>query len=111
VVGIEGVTGGFIPPLLRTAPLDGERKVKSAEAMTMTKRLHREFGLLVGTSSGANIAAALAVAGELGPTATVVTLLCDRADRYFSTRLFAPENEPARREPRLATGQCAPAHA
>ena len=89
---IEGVTGGFIPPLLRSAPLDGEIKVKSADAMAMAKRLHREFGLSVGTSSGANVAAALAIARELPASANVVTLLCDRAERYFSTRLF--EHEP-----------------
>ncbi|MBI2928895.1 MAG: cysteine synthase family protein [Verrucomicrobia bacterium] len=88
---IEGVADGFIPPLLRDAPLDGEVKVTSVEALTMTQRLHREFGLLVGTSSGANVTAALHVAAELGPKSTVVTLLCDRAERYFSTRLFAAE--------------------
>lgn len=85
---IEGVADGFVPPLLRAAPLDGEIKVTSAAAMAMTKRLHREFGLLVGTSSGANVAAALQLAGELGPERKVATLLCDRAERYFSTRLF-----------------------
>jgi cysteine synthase A len=85
---IEGVTGGFIPPLLRSAPLDDEIKVGSAEAMAMAKRLNREFGLPVGTSSGANVAAALKIAGTLPAPATVVTVLCDRAERYFSTRLF-----------------------
>jgi cysteine synthase A len=85
---IEGVADGFIPPLLRSAPLDGEIKVTSADAMAMTRRLQREFGLLVGTSSGANVTAALRLAHELGPAATVVTLLCDRAERYFSTKLF-----------------------
>jgi len=85
---IEGVTGGFIPPLLRSAPLDDEIKVRSADALAMTRRLHRDFGLLVGTSSGANVFAALAVASKLGPDPTVVTILCDRAERYFSTRLF-----------------------
>jgi cysteine synthase len=54
----------------------------------MTRRLSREFGLLVGTSSGANVAAALRTAGELGPGARVVTILCDRAERYYSTKLF-----------------------
>ena len=88
---IEGVTGGFIPPLLRSAPLDGEIKVKSSDALAMTKRLHRVFGIPVGTSSGANVAAALTVARDLAPKATVVTILCDRAERYFSTRLFANE--------------------
>jgi cysteine synthase A len=90
---IEGVTGGFIPPLLRSAPLDGEVKVRSAEAVAMTVRLHREFGLSVGTSSGANVAAALAVARDLSAAASVVTILCDRAERYFSTRLFAGEKQ------------------
>ena len=85
---IEGVADGFIPPLLRDAPLDGECKIGSDEALAMTRRLHREFGLLVGTSSGANVAAALKVAHELGSGATVVTILCDRAERYFSTPLF-----------------------
>jgi cysteine synthase A len=85
---IEGVADGFIPPLLRDAPIDGEIKVRSEDAQAMAVRLQREFGLLVGTSSGANIAAALALARELGPTARIVTMLCDRAERYFSTRLF-----------------------
>jgi cysteine synthase A len=87
---IEGVAGnGFVPPLLRHAPLDATVKITADEAMQTTRRLHREFGLLVGTSSGANVAAALRVARDLPPGATVVTLLCDRAERYFSTPLFA----------------------
>lgn len=85
---IEGVADGFIPPLLRDAPLDSNIAVKSADAMMMTRRLHREFGMLVGTSSGANVVAALKIASKLGPGATIVTLLCDRAERYFSTALF-----------------------
>jgi cysteine synthase len=88
---IEGVTGGFIPPLLRTAPIDGAIKVTSVAALAMAKRLHREFGLPVGTSSGANVVAALVVARDLPASAQVVTVLCDRAERYFSTRLFAEE--------------------
>lgn len=85
---IEGVADGFIPQLLRDAPLDSYLKVKSAEAMAMAQRLHREFGLLVGTSSGANVVAALQLATELGKDATIATLLSDRAERYFSTPLF-----------------------
>jgi cysteine synthase len=92
---IEGVAGdGFIPPLLRHAPLDATVPVSAAHAMRVTRRLHREFGLLVGTSSGANVAAALQVARQLPAGACIVTLLCDRAERYFSTSLFA-ENDPA----------------
>ncbi len=85
---IEGVADGFIPDLLKDAPLDDHIKVTSADAMTMTRRLHRDYGLLVGTSSGANIVASIRIAQELGPKANVVTLLCDRAERYFSTPLF-----------------------
>ena len=85
---IEGVADGFIPPLLRDAPLDMHIKVSSADALRMTQRLHREFGLLVGTSSGANVIAALELTRTFGPQARIVTLLCDRAERYFSTPLF-----------------------
>jgi cysteine synthase A len=85
---IEGVAQGYVPPLLRQAPLDERVPVAGADALAMARRLHREFGLLVGTSSGANAVAALQVAGKLGPEANVVTILCDRAERYFSTALF-----------------------
>ncbi len=91
---IEGVADGFVPALLRDAPVDDEVRVSGTEAMTMARRLHRDFGLLVGTSSGANVVAALRVARQLGPQATVVTVLCDRAERYFSTALFSEANEP-----------------
>lgn len=85
---IEGIAGGFVPPLIRGIALDGTHKVSSVEAIAVTRRLNREFGLLVGSSSGANVAAALHLAQHHGPSATVVTILCDRAERYFSTRLF-----------------------
>lgn len=85
---IEGVADGFLPPLLRRAPVDGHLEVGSGEALAMTKRLHREFGFLVGTSSGANVVAALQLARELGKEATIATIFCDRAERYFSTPLF-----------------------
>jgi cysteine synthase A len=63
--------------------------------MAMTQRLHREHGLLVGTSSGANMAAALRLAKRSRTRGTVVTLLCDRAERYFSTRLFEVDSVPS----------------
>jgi len=88
---IEGVADGFVPPLLRDARLHGEIKIASSDAMAMTRRLHREHGLLVGTSSGANVAAALRLAQETEVYGSVVTLLCDRAERYFSTALFSDE--------------------
>ena len=89
---IEGVADGFVPPLMRDAPIDGHMEVASREAMAITRRLHREFGLFVGTSSGANVVAALRVAQQLGPKANIVTILCDRAERYFSTRLFEEDD-------------------
>jgi cysteine synthase A len=85
---IEGIAGGFVPPLLDSVAIDHREKVASAEALAMTRRLAREHGLLVGTSSGANVVAALRTARRLGPAARVVTILCDRAERYYSTRLF-----------------------
>jgi cysteine synthase A len=82
------VAGGYVPPLLRSAHIDSPIKISSIEALALTRRLNREFGLLVGTSSGANVAAALRVACNLDPSARVVTILCDRAERYYSTKLF-----------------------
>lgn len=92
---IEGVADGFVPPLLKGVSLDGSIPVSSTDAMQMAQRLAREFGLLVGTSSGANVAAALKIAVRMGHGRTVVTLLPDRAERYFSTRLFAVESAVA----------------
>jgi len=86
---IEGVAGGYVPPLLKHAQIDEPMKVSSTDALAMTNRLAREHGLLVGTSSGANVVAAIRVAQRLGQDAQVVTILCDRAERYYSTRLFA----------------------
>lgn len=94
---IEGVAGGYVPPLLAGAAIDSVEKVSSADALAMTRRLAREFGLLVGTSSGANVWAALRTARRIGPAARVVTVLCDRAERYYSTRLFS-STTPARDE-------------
>lgn len=86
---IEGVAGGYLPPLLQGVQVDWPEKVSSADALAMTRRLARDFGFLVGTSSGANVVAALRTAQKLGPGAQVVTILCDRAERYYSTKLFA----------------------
>jgi len=86
---IEGVAGGYIPPLIKGLTIDAKEKVASADAIAMTRRLASEFGLLVGTSSGANIIAALRTAAQLPEGSRVVTILCDRAERYYSTKLFA----------------------
>lgn len=90
VHSIEGIGDGFIPPLLDVSAIDGVESVASSDALTMTQRLMHEFGLPVGTSSGANVCAALKVLDRLGPGKVVVTVLCDRSERYFSTTLFTP---------------------
>jgi cysteine synthase A len=87
---IEGIGDGFIPPLLNVSAIEETIKVSSDDAMTMTKRLMQEYGLPVGTSSGANVVASLRILESLGPGSIVVTVLCDRSERYFSTRLFSP---------------------
>ncbi len=89
---IEGIAGGYLPPLLAGATIHEIVKVSSSEAIAMARRLSRDFGLLVGTSSGANVIAALKIARRLGPQRRVVTILCDRAERYYSTQLFQPLN-------------------
>jgi|GEM_PF-2826508 len=61
---------------------------RALKKQRMARRLHRDFGLFTGTSSGANVVAALKIAREPGPAGRVVTVLCDRAERYFSTSLF-----------------------
>ena len=86
---IEGVSDGFVPPLMRGVVLDGSITVSSLDAGRMAQKLAQSFGLLVGTSSGANVCAALTAAERLGPGKNVITMLCDRAERYFSTGLFA----------------------
>ena len=62
--------------------------VTDEEAISTTKRLIREEGILCGISSGTNVAAALRLAKQLGPGKTVVTVLPDTGERYFSTELF-----------------------
>jgi cysteine synthase len=87
---IEGIGVGFTPPLWRRDEVDAIEPVSSAEAKAMARRLAREEGIFAGTSSGANVVAALRVAERLGPGATVVTLACDSGLRYLSTDVFRP---------------------
>ncbi|HEU4473622.1 MAG TPA: cysteine synthase family protein [Gemmatimonadales bacterium] len=85
---IEGVGIGYTPPLWEPSLVDEIVAVGTAEAKDMTRRLAREEALFAGTSSGANIVAALQVAGSLGPGATVVTLMADSGLKYLSTDVY-----------------------
>jgi cysteine synthase A len=85
---IEGIGIGFIPPLWDPTLVNEIITVSTDEAKAMARRLAREEGLFAGTSSGANVVAALRLAERLGPQATVVTLLVDSGLRYISTDLY-----------------------
>ncbi|MBQ6154084.1 MAG: cysteine synthase A [Ruminococcus sp.] len=83
-----GIGDGLIPDILNTDIYDDIYVVSDEEALTTAKRLAREEGLMCGISSGTNVAAALKLAKKLGKGKTVVTVLPDTAERYFSTPLF-----------------------
>ena len=83
-----GIGDGIIPDILNQTIYDYIYVVSDEEAIETSKRLAREEGLMVGISSGTNVAAALKLAKKLGPGKTVVTVLPDPAERYFSTPLF-----------------------
>ena len=85
---IEGIGIGFIPPLWEPDEVDEIMTVSADEAMDMARRLAKEEGLFAGTSSGANVVAALRVAERFGPGETVATILCDSGLRYLSTELY-----------------------
>lgn len=85
---IEGVGAGFVVPLWRPEVVDEILAVSTEEAMVMARRLARAEALFAGTSTGANLVAALRVAERLGPEATVVTVMCDTGMKYLSTPLY-----------------------
>lgn len=85
---IEGIGIGYLPPLFDRALVNEIQPVSSDEAMAMARRLAREEALFAGTSSGANVVAALRLAERLGPDATVATLLIDFGVKYLSTELY-----------------------
>jgi cysteine synthase A len=82
---IEGVGIGYTPPLWDPGLVDEVTAVSTEEARAMAVRLAREEGLFAGTSSGANVVAALRIAERLGPEATVATLMVDSGIKYLST--------------------------
>jgi cysteine synthase A len=86
---IEGVGIGYIPPLWDASVVDDILAVATDDAKNMARRLAREEGLFAGTSSGANVVAAIQVAERLGHGARVVTLMADSGLKYLSTDVYA----------------------
>lgn len=85
---IEGTGVGFRVPLWTDALADEIQTVATQEAMATARRLARLEGIFAGTSTGANVAAALRVAGRLGPEHTVATIAVDSGMKYLSTELY-----------------------
>jgi len=81
---IDGIGAGFVVPLWHDGIADQIEQVSTEEAAAMTMRLSREEGLFAGTSTGGNVIAALRLAEQLGPGATVVTVMCDTGMKYLS---------------------------
>ena len=85
---IEGVGIGYTPPLWEPTLVDEILPVKTDAAKDMARRIAREEALFAGTSSGANVVAAIRVAERLGPDAKVVTLMADSGLKYLSTDVY-----------------------
>jgi cysteine synthase A len=98
--GIQGLADGFVPAIVALDEIDQIVRVGTDEAIAMAARLARDDGLLVGISAGANVVAAQRVARELGPGHTIVTVLCDRGERYLSLRREEGADAPIAAESR-----------
>jgi len=82
---IDGIGAGFVVPLWQENIADQIETVATGEAMAMAFRLAREEGLFAGTSTGCNVIAAARLAEQLGPDATIVTIMCDTGMKYLTT--------------------------
>ena len=85
---IQGIGDGFVPAVLDTDIITDIVEVTDDDAISTARELAKVQGLLVGTSSGANVWAAQRMAEKYGKDKTIVTILADRAERYFSTALI-----------------------
>jgi cysteine synthase A len=85
---IEGIGLGFLPPLWHREEVDEILTVSTDDAKAMARRLARDEAVFAGTSTGANVVAALRIAERLGSNATVATLIVDSGLRYLSTDVF-----------------------
>jgi cysteine synthase A len=83
-----GIGNGIIPKILNRDIIDEVCIVTDDEALATARALAEREGILCGISSGTNVAAAIRLARKLGKGKTVVTVLPDTAERYFSTPLF-----------------------
>jgi len=81
---IDGIGAGFVVPLWQEDIADQIEQVSTEEAVAMAMRLAREEALFAGTSTGGNFIAALRLAEQLGPNATIVTVMCDTGMKYLS---------------------------
>lgn len=81
---IDGIGAGYVVPLWQRDLVESIERVSTEEAAAMARRLAREEGLFAGTSTGGNVIAALRLAEQLGPDATVVTVMCDTGMKYLS---------------------------
>ncbi len=85
---IDGIGAGFIPAILDRSVITDVRTISELDAQKTKLALARREGLLVGISAGASVKIALDIARELGPGKTVVTILCDTGERYFSSDAY-----------------------
>ncbi len=85
---IEGIGLGFLPPLWHPEEVSEIMTVTTEDAKAMARRLAKDEAIFAGTSTGANVVAALRVAARLGPDAVVATLIVDSGLRYLSTDVF-----------------------
>ncbi|HWI63047.1 MAG TPA: cysteine synthase family protein [Symbiobacteriaceae bacterium] len=85
---IEGVGVGYTPPLWDPTLVDEVVPISTADAKAMARRIAREEALFAGTSSGANVLAAMQVGERLGPGAKVVTLMVDSGLKYLNTDVY-----------------------
>jgi cysteine synthase A len=85
----EGIGTGRVTANLADAPIDDAVRIPDADTMHFIYRLLREEGLLLGSTAGINVAAAVRIAKQIGPGHTIVTVLCDGGAKYQS-RLFNP---------------------
>jgi cysteine synthase A len=85
---VEGIGAGFVVPLWKREAVDGIMTVSTEEAMQTARELARREAVFAGTSTGANVAAAIRLGLELGPEATIVTVMCDSGVKYLSTALY-----------------------